>query len=73
MTESRISIQIDECFLKVLRNESRKRRERLRMLQDEIDGDEYLLNKLKKLGLVSNDNGPKVTMKKNVVRTLIKT
>ncbi len=70
MDRSRISFQIDECFIKATRNESRRRRDLSRKEQDER-GNEFEEG-FRKLGLTSDFERPEIVMKKKVIRTLIR-
>ena len=64
-------VQIDECFIKAVRNESRQRRERFRSIQSSYGLDDDLLEKFERIGIFSEEKCPKIKMKKRVVRTLL--
>jgi len=70
MGTSKISIQIDECFIKAVRNESRKRRERRERERFEHVQDFY--HEFERLGLVPHHDAADVNMKKKVRKELLK-
>jgi len=69
MGRSRISVQIDECFIKAIRNESKKRRERREKERFEHVQDFY--HEFDRLGLVPHHECSDVNMKKKVRETLL--
>jgi len=69
MGKSRISFQIDECFIKSVRNESKRRREHF--LSEGLENVQDFKNEFVKLGLTFVSEQPELKMKKKVIRALI--
>ncbi|MGA1872679.1 MAG: hypothetical protein ACMUHY_03320 [Thermoplasmatota archaeon] len=70
MAKSRLTFQIDECFVKAVRNESKDRRKRFR--EDKYEHVQDFYREFKRLGLISDPEDPEIHMKKKVIRTLIR-
>lgn len=69
MERSKISVQIDECFIKAVRNESKKRREERERERFEHVQDFY--QEFDRLGLVPHHDAVDVNMKRKVRQELL--
>ena len=69
MEKSRISFQIDECFIKSIRNESRRRKEN--SIGERYENVQDFYKEFVRLGLISEHDGSDLKMKKKVIRSLI--
>lgn len=69
MGKSRISFQIDECFIKLVRNESKQRREH--SMEKRFENVQDFYQEFKRLGLISETDESDLKMKKKVLKKLI--
>ena len=69
MGESNISFQVDECFIKSVRNASKRRREHSAEKRFENVKDFY--KEFVRLGLIIENDETELDMKKKVIRKLI--
>ena len=69
MGKSRISFQVDECFIKSVRNASKQRREH--SLDRRFENVKDFYKEFVRLGLISENDKTDLNMKKKVIRKLI--